>query len=86
VLPPGIAKRRKIGFTAPVASLIRGPLKEEIMEYLGAPYLCRQRLFREEFVTRLLHDHFSNRHNRYKQIWTLFMLQKWLCAQGLLSS
>ena len=25
-----------------------------------------------------LDEHFGNRHNRYKQIWVLFMLQKWL--------
>ena len=85
VLPPGIAGRRKVGFTAPVAALIRGELKEEVMEYLGGSYLRRQGLFREEFVTRLVDEHFSNRHNRYKQIWVLFMLQKWLHSQGLLT-
>jgi asparagine synthase (glutamine-hydrolysing) len=83
VLPPGIARRRKMGFTAPIAALIRGPLKEELMEYLGEGYLRRQGLFREDFVARLLDDHFSNRHNRYKQIWILFMLQKWLHARDL---
>ena len=82
VLPPGIARRGKMGFTAPVAALIRGPLRDEIREYLGARYLRSQGLFDEAFVARLLDEHFTGRHNRYKQIWTLFMLQKWLHAQG----
>ena len=78
VLPPEIARARKIGFTAPVASLIRNELKEEIREFLGGPHLRAQGIFNEDYVARLLHEHFTNRHNHYKQIWALFMLQKWL--------
>jgi asparagine synthase (glutamine-hydrolysing) len=83
LLPAEIAERKKVGFTAPVASLIRGKLREEVMEFLGAPYLRKQRLFNERFVAKLLDEHFTNRHNRYKQIWALFMLQKWLHARGI---
>ncbi len=78
ILPPEIAKGRKVGFTAPVASLVRNELKEEVMEFLGGPYLRRQGLFHEAYVARLLHEHFTGRHNHYKQIWVLFTLQKWL--------
>ena len=78
VLPPEIATGRKVGFTAPVASLIRNELKEEILEFLGGPYLRQQGLFNEAYVTRLLNEHLTHRHNHYKQIWALFMLQKWL--------
>ena len=85
VLPPEIAKAKKIGFTAPVASLIRNELKEEILEFLGGPYLRAQGVFREDYVARLLHEHFTNRHNHYKQIWALFMLQKWLHGQKVQS-
>ena len=78
ILPQEIAKGRKVGFTAPVASLVRNELKEEVMEFLGGPYLRRQGLFHEPYVARLLHEHFTGRHNHYKQIWVLFTLQKWL--------
>ena len=81
VLPPEIARAKKVGFTAPVASLIRNELKEEILEFLGGPHLRAQGIFREDYVARLLHEHFTNRHNHYKQIWALFMLQKWLHGQ-----
>jgi len=78
VLPVEIARGRKVGFTAPVASLIRNELREEICEYLGAPHLRAQGLFRDDYVARLLDDHLTGRHNHYKQIWVLYMLQKWL--------
>jgi len=78
VLPGEIARGRKVGFTAPVASLIRNELREEIREYLGAPRLRAQGLFRDDYVARLLDDHLTGQHNHYKQIWVLYMLQKWL--------
>lgn len=81
VLPPEIARARKVGFTAPVAALIRGELREEVEEFLGAAYLRPQGIFNEDYVARLLHEHFTGRHNHYKQIWALFMLQKWLHGQ-----
>ncbi|HKC46283.1 MAG TPA: asparagine synthase (glutamine-hydrolyzing) [Gemmatimonadales bacterium] len=77
-LPASIARRPKIGFTAPVAALIKGELKEEVEALLGREHVRRQGLFDEDYVGRLLEEHFGNRHNRYKQIWVLFMLQKWL--------
>ncbi|HXX85231.1 MAG TPA: asparagine synthase (glutamine-hydrolyzing) [Casimicrobiaceae bacterium] len=78
LLPEPIARGRKVGFTAPVATLIKGTLKQEVRELLGARHLRQQGLFDERCVARLLDEHFANRHNRYKQIWVLFMLQKWL--------
>jgi asparagine synthase (glutamine-hydrolysing) len=84
VLPPEIARGRKVGFTAPIASLVRNELGEEIREYLGAAYLRRQGLFREDTVGRIVDEHFAGRHNHYKQIWVLYVLQKWLHAHGAL--
>jgi asparagine synthase (glutamine-hydrolysing) len=78
VLPAEIARGRKVGFTAPVASLIRNELREEICDYLGGRHLTAQGLFRGDYVARLLDDHLTGRHNHYKQIWVLYMLQKWL--------
>jgi asparagine synthase (glutamine-hydrolysing) len=83
VLPADVARRAKMGFTAPVAALVAGELKAEVLELLGPAYVRRQGLFREEFVSRLLTQHFTNRHNHYKQIWVLYMLQKWLHSRGI---
>jgi asparagine synthase (glutamine-hydrolysing) len=83
LLPPGIAGRAKIGFTAPVASLISDELRPEIVECLSPERVRRRGLFREAYVSRLLAEHFARRHNHYKPIWVLFMLEKWLDARGL---
>jgi asparagine synthase (glutamine-hydrolysing) len=84
ILPREIADARKVGFTAPVAALIRNELAGEIREYLGAAYLKRQGLFNEAYVGKLVDDHFTGRHNHYKQIWVLYMLQKWLLERKAL--
>ena len=81
-LPTEILKRPKIGFTSPVATLDQGPLADEVREYLGPGRLRREGLFNPSYVARILDEHFTNRHNHYKQIWVLFMLQKWISAHG----
>ena len=83
ILPAGVARRAKMGFTAPVAALVAGELKAEVLELLGPAYIGRQGLFRNDYVSRLLAEHFTNRHNHYKQIWVLYMLQKWLHSRGI---
>ncbi len=82
-LPDDILRRPKKGFTAPVASLVAGELKDEILTFLGPGHLRQQGLFEEASVARLLDEHFAGRHNHYKPIWVLFMLQKWLYARNL---
>ena len=81
-LPAEITSRKKMGFTAPVALLIKNELKSEIIELLGPSHLKKQGLFESSYVSKILDEHFSNRHNHYKKIWGLYMLQKWLRAQG----
>ena len=83
LLPAGIAGRAKIGFTAPVASLISGVLRAEIAESLSRERVRGRGFFQEAYVSRLLAEHFARRHNHYKPIWALFMLEKWLDARGL---
>jgi hypothetical protein len=33
-------------------------------------------------VGRIVDEHFAGRHNHYKQVWALYVLQKWLHAHG----
>ena len=77
-LPRDVVYRRKIGFTIPAAKLIRGDLREEIEDLFSEAHLRQQGLFRHEPIRAILDLHFSGREDRYKQIWTLFSLQKWL--------
>ncbi len=78
MLPSDVVYRKKIGFTIPAAQLVRGPLREEIEDLFSAASLQRQGLFRHEPIRRILDLHFAGTEDRYKQIWTLYALQKWL--------
>ena len=80
MLPHDVVYRKKIGFTIPAAQLIRGPLREEIEDLFSAALLRRQGLFRHQAIRGILDLHLSGQEDRYKQIWTLFALQKWLTA------
>jgi asparagine synthase (glutamine-hydrolysing) len=82
-LPEAILKRRKIGFTTPAAALVKGPLADDVRDCLSPARLARVGLFDGAYVGRILAEHFANRHNHYKQIWALYMLQKWLLAREL---
>lgn len=77
-LPKELIYRKKMGFTIPAAQLVRTELKSEIEAVFSESLLKKQGIFRHESVKRLLAEHFSGRENHYKQIWTLFSLQKWI--------
>ncbi|MCL6521440.1 MAG: asparagine synthase (glutamine-hydrolyzing) [Firmicutes bacterium] len=53
-LPPGPAERRKLGFTAPVARLLREELRPLAEELLLSRRLAERGLFRRQEVERLL--------------------------------
>lgn len=78
LLPRDVVYRKKIGFTIPAAQLIRGPLREEIEDLFSESALRRQGLLRHRPIREILDLHFGGAEDRYKQIWTLFALQKWL--------
>lgn len=82
-LPDELVYRKKIGFTVPVARLIREKLREEIQDLLSPEHLKRQGLFKSEPIQAILTRHFSGKRNHYKQIWTLYTVQKWLIENKL---
>jgi asparagine synthase (glutamine-hydrolysing) len=76
-LPEAILRRRKQGFAVPVARWLREELRPALLEELAPAKIRRQGLFQPAAVARLLDDHLSGRRDRRKQLWTLFMFQRW---------
>lgn len=76
-LPPAILGRRKKGFGIPIADWLRGPLKPLLDQYLSAPYLRAQGLFRAEAVERLVREHLDGKADHRKPLWTLLVFQRW---------
>lgn len=77
VLPNPILQRGKKGFGMPVAKWLRGPLKELALATLAPDKIRREGFFRPAYVGRLLDDHLSGRRDNRKQLWTLFMFERW---------
>jgi asparagine synthase (glutamine-hydrolysing) len=81
-LSDNLIHRKKIGFTVPIASLLREDLKPTLLEHFESSKLKSQGLFDPQVVHNLLERHFSGKENLYKPIWTLYTLQSWLLKNG----
>ncbi len=82
LLPPAIPRRRKKGFGLPVGHWFSDELKPLLLDVLDPAKLESQGLFRGSEVRSLMEDHFANRRDNRKPLWTLFMFQLWLERYG----
>ncbi|THB64601.1 MAG: asparagine synthase (glutamine-hydrolyzing) [Desulfovibrio sp.] len=74
---PELVERPKQGFSIPLDTWLRGPLKEWAADLLDPQTLQRQGFFRPEPVTQAWHEHQSGRRNRQYQLWAVLMFQAW---------
>jgi asparagine synthase (glutamine-hydrolysing) len=77
VLPDAVLDRPKKGFGIPIAKWFRGPLRELLLDVLAEDRLRQQGYFQPEVVRRLIQDHLAGRRDNRKQLWTLFIFQRW---------
>jgi asparagine synthase (glutamine-hydrolysing) len=77
-VPPSLWDRPKTGFDPPLASWLRGPLREWAGDLLATERLARQGLLRPDVVRTAWDEHLSGRRNHDYRLWTLLMLQTWL--------
>jgi asparagine synthase (glutamine-hydrolysing) len=80
-LPPELVRQRKRGFRAPVAALLRGPLREWITDLLAPGPIREAGLFRPEAVGSLLSNHLTGRADHHRALWSLACLHAWLGAR-----
>jgi asparagine synthase (glutamine-hydrolysing) len=81
-LPDAILDRKKQGFGVPVARWMREDLAPAVRETLAEGKLRREGLLDPTAVGRLVDDHLLGRRDRRKQLWTLFVLERWLESYG----
>lgn len=77
LLPERILRRRKSGFSIPVATWLRGDLRSLSHDLLAPARLQRQGLFRPDAVGRLLREHGTLTANHGRVLWALMMFQLW---------
>jgi asparagine synthase (glutamine-hydrolysing) len=76
-LPEEIISRPKKGFGIPVAKWFRGPLRELLLDTLHRDKVEREGYFRWTAIERLLREHLAGRADHRKELWTLFIFQRW---------
>lgn len=80
---PDIINRRKRGFRLPLNELLRGPLREQLIDTLSARNLFLGGVFRPEPVLFLVNQHMSGKADLSKKLWALFCFQTWQNKWGV---
>lgn len=81
-LPKEIVYRRKKGFGIPLAFWIRNELKDFVLDIFCEDKIKKEGFFQYGYIKKLLTEHFANRSDNHKQIWTLLMFELWLKKMG----
>ncbi|MGA3201128.1 MAG: asparagine synthase (glutamine-hydrolyzing) [Bryobacteraceae bacterium] len=77
VLPSAILERPKKGFPVPIASWLRGPMRQFTRDHLLCPSSACNSYVDYAEVTRIVEEHEKGRIDRSQEIWTLLMFQFW---------
>jgi asparagine synthase (glutamine-hydrolysing) len=77
LIPEGILKARKRGFSIPAAAWLRGELQPLARELLSPERTRAQGFFDPAEVTRLLEDHVARREDLSRQLWGLMSFSLW---------
>ena len=80
-IPRKLLERPKRGFAVPLVRWLRGPLRDELMEYTGKAYIERQGFFHcdqlQQLIGRFMKDDPAKAERYAGLIWHLYVLQKW---------
>ncbi|HOE64343.1 MAG TPA: asparagine synthase (glutamine-hydrolyzing) [Candidatus Sumerlaeota bacterium] len=77
LLPPVILKRGKQGFGIPLGKWFRENLKPMMKEILQSELFQNRKIFKPEYLNRIIQEHEQGRTDHGKRIWTLLMLEFW---------
>ena len=77
LLPEGLLRRRKQGFSPPFSAWARGPLRAVVEDRLSRERLERAGMLDPDATQALMRDHIEGRVERGRTLWTLLSLQMW---------
>ena len=77
-LPKDILYRNKMGFSVPLASWFRGPLKERVHDTLTGDRLLKTGWFNPDFMSKVYKEHQSQVRDHSTLIWSLVMFDAFL--------
>jgi asparagine synthase (glutamine-hydrolysing) len=77
-LPQDILYREKMGFSLPLASWLRGPLRARVEQALLGPILADHGIFDMDCIAAMLAQHQSGRRDYSAPLWSLLMFESFL--------
>ena len=77
-VPRALVERPKTGFTLPLDSWLRGPLRDWAESLLDPARLAREGFFRPDPIREAWKRHLSGRSSAHYQLWDVLMFQAWL--------
>jgi asparagine synthase (glutamine-hydrolysing) len=76
-VPPQLVERPKMGFSIPLASWLRGDLRQWADDLLAPARLAGDGIFAADEVRRLWDQHQAGAANRENVLWSVLMFQAW---------
>jgi asparagine synthase (glutamine-hydrolysing) len=76
ILPPGIAWRKKQGYSLPIKNWLREEMRDYMVETLSCSPVIKQHL-RMEYVNTLIAQHLARTHNHNHILWSLINVAVW---------
>jgi asparagine synthase (glutamine-hydrolysing) len=76
-VPPSTIRRKKIGFSTPVDTWLRGALRTEVEERLLSEGSASRQFFRPEAIRLLLDEHTSGRHDHKRILFSILTFEIW---------
>lgn len=77
-IPSQILDRPKMGFTPPLSSWLRGPLRKQVLDELSEAKIKQQQIFNYHEISNVKKEFFDFGHTKSaKKIWNLYMFQAW---------
>lgn len=77
-VPDQILQRRKKGFGIPLAAWLKNDLKPLLLEKLNREKIISEGFFNPDYIEKLLNDHFTQKADNRKLLWTLLVFEIWL--------
>ena len=76
-VPRALVDRPKRGFTVPIKSWLRGPLRAWAEDLLDERRLARDGCFNPALIRVRWREHISGTHNHQRLLWCILMFQQW---------